>query len=258
MVHDTVAFSVSAARNGLTSVVVAVGEDLFTTMETRAALLMPYKGKVIGYSVVSEAIANFVKARFHVKTDDKWNYHGASFARDQTGAFVVSGMMRPNYPFNKDDKMVLESDNGNNAQVETHILHLSEGNDKILFDPREVPENCRLVYATGAATLTADAWSNVDTLTFLNYELETKKMYKIWGMACWGATTHVARLKFKAGSPNKDKRPGCEAGDTATPAVYAMHYGDFGQFEGSNPPGAQVLATAGDTAQVFAFLIQEM
>lgn len=257
MVHDTVAFAASAARNGLTSVVVAVNEDLFTSMDSRASLVMPYSGKVIGYTVVSEAIANFVKGRFHVKTDDKWNYHGASFARDQTGAFVPGFMAKPMYRFTKDDKMVLESDNGNNAQLETHILHLTDGNDIISLDPSNVPDGCHLVYATGAATLVADKWSKVDPLTFLNYEFSTGKKYHIWGMAMWGATTHVCRLQFKAGSPNKDKRPGVAAGDTATPAVYAMHYGDFGVFEGSNPPGAEAIGSAGDTAQVFAFLIKE-
>lgn len=258
MTHDTIAFAVSAARNGLTSVVVCVNEDRFTAQNSRTELVMPYSGKVIGFSVVSEAIANFVKARFHLTTDDKWNYIGAAFARDQTGAFVPGGMARPNYRFNKDDKMVLESDNGNNAQLETHIMHITDGDDKILFDPRDVPDNCRIVYATGASTLTADVWSKVDPLTFLNYSFSTNKRYKIWGMAVWGATTHVARLQFKGNTPSIGKRPGVEAGDTATPAVFKMHYGDFGEFEGNNPPTAEAIGSAGDTAQVFQFLIQEL
>lgn len=257
MVHDTVCFAASAARNGLTSVVVAVNEDRFSTMDSRASLLMPYKGKVIGYGVVSEAIANFVKARFHTKGDDRWCYHGTSFARDQTGAFVPGFMAKPNYPFEQDDKLVLESDNGNNAQLETHILHITDGNDKILFDPREVPDGCHLVYATGAATLVADVWTKVTTLTFLNYDFGTKKRYHIYGMAMWGATTHAARLVFTGNSPNVGKRPGVMAGDTATPAVYAMHYGDFGVFEGGSLVQAEVIGSAGDTAQIFAFLIKE-
>lgn len=258
MVHDTIAFSASAARNGLTSVVVAVNEDNFATTGSGAQLLMPYKGKVIGFTVVSEAIANFVKSRFHKMTDDKWNYIGAAFARDQTGAYVKSFMARLGYEFDKDDKLVLESDNGNNAQLETHILHITDGNDRISLEPSEVPPNTRIVYATGAATATADVWTKVPTLTFLNYEFAQKKMYRIHGLAAWGATMHTARLQHKAGSPHKTKRPGIGGGDTATPAVYAMHYAHFGDFEGANPPGAEIICSAGDTSQLFQLLIEEL
>lgn len=258
MVHDLVAFAASAARNGLTSVVVAVNEDLYATAGSRAQLIPRGNGKVIMYGVVSEAIANFIQSRFHFLTDDKWNVSDTN-ARDQTGAFTPSCPGKLSYKFTKDDYLVLESNNNNNAQLETHLLWITYDNDVLSTNPPKLPDSkIMLVRATGAATLTADVWTKVTTLTFTNHPFKAQKQYKIHGMAASGATMHAARLQFTGNSPDIGRRPGVMGGDTATPDVEQMIYGDFGTFEGASPPGAEAIGSAGDTAQQFLFLIEEL
>lgn len=256
--HDLVAFAASAARNGLTSVVVNVTEDLYGIQGATGNQLQPQAdGVVILASVVSEAIANLLNTRFHFLTDDKWNVLNG-FKRDQTGAFPRGVLARPGYKFTKDDLIVVESDNTNNAQLESILLWLSNDGSVIDLDPGKVPPNCRLVEAIGSGTLVADQWTDVPTLAFTNFEHKQDKMYKIHGMSMHGASPHACRLKFKAGSPNIANRPGVMAGDTAAPPLSAMFYGDFGSYQGKNPPGLQVLASAADTAQVVQFLIEEL
>lgn len=78
--------------------------------------------------------------------------------------------------------------------------------------------------------------------------------YKIIGMAMHGATACLSRLRFISGE-NEGDCPGVIAADTSTGLEYMMWYGDFGSFMGQDGVLHQTIGVAGDTAQVFTFLL---
>lgn len=103
------------------------------------------------------------------------------------------------------------------------------------------------VRATGSTTVTANAWS-LCPLT-LSQQLAAGR-YAIVGARFEGATCVFGRLVI----PGSAHRPGALGtdtwGDLAYPKFRHGGLGKWGEFDHTYPPQAEMLCTAGDTAQV--------
>jgi hypothetical protein len=107
--------------------------------------------------------------------------------------------------------------------------------------------------ATGTATLTANAWTNV-VLTF--DQAFPAGDYAIVGMRARSASSLAARLVVKG----LNWRPGCIAAAGATTAPTQLdgmpnlfrygHLGVWGYFNNATPPDVEFLSGAADTAEV--------
>jgi len=257
MTFDLVAFSESAARNGMAGITPAAGEQYYDF--SGDDLYIDEDRECFLACAVTEAIANLAEWRFHAKGDPNWN-RSKGHMKDQTGAVDLHLLAYLNQMFPKGSTINVEADNGNNAQLDTVLMFLAKrGQVPAVCGPVPhagmLPPNTDLVQIVGATTVTADTWSNCP-LTFTNYTFNRDSMYEILGMMLHGETMHAGRLRFKKGSPNVDDHPGVPGGDTKL--LNHMFYGPFGRFKGSNPPDLEALCSAGDTAQEGTLLIRKV
>lgn len=125
------------------------------------------------------------------------------------------------------------------------------------FPPGPLPANAISVAATGAATLTADVLCAPAAITFEDFVPLRDVWYKVIGMSVHGQTACASRLRFING-PNVGDAPGVPAADTSTGLEYQCYYGDFGMFLGQDGLQHQTIGVAGDTAQVFRFILVPM
>jgi len=115
-------------------------------------------------------------------------------------------------------------------------------------------------YVEASATFThvTDAWAE-GTITWTNFALDRNKKYQIVGMMAHSATGWATRLRYITG-PNVNDRPGVPLGDSGgTVPQHVMIYGDFGTFDGMNPPMVQSSTVSGaDTVTELHFVIREI
>ena len=130
-----------------------------------------------------------------------------------------------------------------NAQTATVMLGL-----KVRDDP--IPKGLvrRRILLTGTTTAVANAWTTVP-LTFA--DVLPSGWYGVVGMQAFGQTMYACRLSFPGMENNY--RPGVPCNQTIglkyPPNVYQMQWGMFGKFNQASLPVAEILCTAGDTAQ---------
>lgn len=105
------------------------------------------------------------------------------------------------------------------------------------------------IRATGTATATADAWTNVAITLGSDLAVGT---YALVGARFEGVTAIAARFIF----PDDITRPmilGCDLeADLEHPMFRYGQLGEFGRFKHDRPPRAEILCAAGDTAQTYA------
>ena len=107
----------------------------------------------------------------------------------------------------------------------------------------------RIIRGVGTATLVAATWTNSGELTW-SETFEANKDYEIVGAMFQGATVYAGRLVYKG---DEARRPGAIGSDTVAVAKWA--WGRFGAFPGTQPPTADFVASAGDTAQVVCLAV---
>lgn len=257
---DLVSHFTTAARNGLTNVNIATGEDRFSGVGT--ALLRPREGRsnIVMAWASTAAIANLYGWRLHRALDPNWMEGGiaaasAFFGKDQTGVCGVDRLAFCNYPVDSSDQIIAQINNNNNAQYDGVHYALAHGmSPKLGVQPRDtLPEGCFWVYGVGAATMVAGTWSPW-TPTF-SATFDQNAEYEVHGMAGWSATSHALRLKYTSGEWAKYS-PGVPAGDTGL--LHHVLYGDFGRFPGNMTPTFLHLSTAGDTAEYAGLLVRKV
>lgn len=262
MPYDLVAFMSSAARNGLTSVIVAAGEDVYQGAGTVNLRGRFANGRIIGGECISAAIANITGWRLHRTTDPNWCDPGALFSRDQTAAVDARCWMPSNYKVAKDDLVNAQCGNTNNAQYEAILALIADGpGRRACMGPGDaviskLPEDSYWLRGAGTATAVAGQWTAAP-ITWTEVFTQSKR-YRVHGLAIYGANCYAGRLTIGSG-PHQTYRPGCPGGDTATPpADGAIYFSDPPIFEGLNPPNIQYLASAADTAEVVHALVSEV
>jgi len=228
------AFQNSAARNGLTAIPPVSDETQYTVSATNYAKLSR-DGVVSAVAFRTAAIANFVSARF--RESGMRNYIEAYHAIDQTRQLLGAQDFLPaNIPIAKGNLIEAQADNGNNAQVEAAFV--------VFGDPTKFsntpPHGAYPIKATCSTANVANVWKNKGDVTW-SETFNTKKRYKIVGMMGHSATGYAARLI----SSDYKERPGCLLADNAQ--LQVPLYGDFGWFDGDNPPSIESIASGTDT-----------
>lgn len=257
MTFDLVAFSESAARNGMAGITPAAGEKYYDF--SGDDLYIDDDRELFMACAVTEAVANLAEYRYHAKGDPNWN-RTKGHMKDQAGAVDLSLFSYLRQLYESGSTITAEADNGNNAQLDTVLMFLArKGAVPAVCGPVPyagmLPSDTALVQIVGATTVTADTWTNCP-LTFTNFTFNRDARYQVLGMMAHGATMHAARLRYKKGSPNVDDHPGVPGGNSKL--LNHMFYGPFGEFKGSNPPDLEVLASAGDSAQEGTLLIRKV
>lgn len=186
--HDCAFFGTSAARNGLTAVPIAAGETNFSigggAPGVGTQLFPKQKSAVIGVVAIDEAIANLAEYRWHKITDPNWSldqFHKA----DQTGDWVFDAVFgHCYYPVDRTDTIILEADNGNNAQGDWFAMcfdAMDKGDVKISGQPLgRIPKKAQWI------DFDSDTNSVADTVTRTaiqpdNFNYEREATYTVWG-----------------------------------------------------------------------------
>lgn len=255
MVHDLVIMASSADRSGGdVAIPIAVGETSVSgngVPGTGTQWYPNYNGYIVQAFCNSETGAA-ADVRFHKTTDVNWNHLYATHL--QTDPVRTQAVQNLNYPIKLGDAIEAQ---GTTAGAQLDVLGLyvtADGRPAVhVQPPAQIPAGAMLVEATGATTLTADAITE-GVITFVDWTPKRDVRYRILGMGMDGATACASRLKFLEG-PYVNNHPGVIAADTSTGLEYMMFYGDFGSFMGQSAPWHQTIGVAGDTAQVFKFLI---
>lgn len=255
--HDSVFYGTSAARNGLQPVPVSAGEQNFPIGGGAAGVGTQVFPKadctIIGVAAIDEAIANLAEYRWHKITDPNWTldqFHKA----DQTADWDFDKIFgHCNYPVKKGDTIVLEADNGNNAQGDWFAMAFAM-NDKARISghpPGKIPKNATWV------DFDSDTNSVADTVTRTaiqpdNYNLERDATYTVWAARCQMATGVFARL-VSLSSDDRPMIPVCDTEICGAPVFYEP----FGlKFTGLQGLYADVLS-AGAEASLFSLLISK-
>jgi len=250
MPWDLNVFYESGARDGLAGIAAIAQDGIVTNgddLEPRG------DGTVILGTCVTAAVANFDEWRFRRTLDPNW-IHSRTAYRDQTGAVDERNLLFLNYPVKSGDVLRAEADNGGNAQIEAALLAIAYGGDPALSVgiPRiAIPPNARWVNGVGATTVTAGALTPC-AITW-SETFDKDRVYQVLGMIAYSATGYAARLRYRGKSAAVGWFPGVPAGDTAILAQ--RFYGNFGSFYGDQPPQAELLCSAGDTAQYVELLV---
>lgn len=255
--HDCFFYGTSAARDGLTAVPVAAGEQNFPVGGGAAGVgtqIFPKTdARIRGVVCNTEGVANLAEYRWHKTTDPNWTldqFHKT----DQTGDWVFENVFgHCNYPIYKGDTIVLEADNGNNAQGDWFAAFVdANGGARLSGQPfGPVPEGYQWV------DFDSDTNSVADTVTRTalqpdNYNLKRDKTYTVIGARVNMATGVFARLV----SLTSDDRPLIINSDSEV-CGGPVFWAPFGlKFQGLQGLWADVLS-AGAEASVFSILMKE-
>lgn len=218
----------------------------------------PFNGFITDSFVVSETAA-MVETWFHKTTDaDRMKLLTTHLQTDPVYEQILN---HSSYPVATGDGIYSAGENGG-AVLDCLALNLSaSGQDHLRTSPpTSLPPGARIVRATGATTLTADALVECP-MTWDDFNPERDVVYDIIGFGGDGATACLSRLKFLEG-PDQGYSQAIPMADTSTGLEYQMFYacrgsgwGSFGSFKGQTPPIPMVIGVAGDTAQCFRFII---
>lgn len=221
---------------------------------TGTAWYPKFNGNIVQAFCNSETAAA-VDIRFRKLSDPYYNHLFSTHL--QSDPIRTQSINNCAYPVTTGDSIASEGTNAG-AVLDILGLYLSTTNSPAVspIPPAALPAGARIVEATSATTMVADTVTE-GQLTWVDFTPERDRKYKILGMSAHGATLLSARLKYIEG-PYESYRPGVIAADTSTGLEYMMFYGDFGEFIGQTPPNFEGVAVAGDTAQVFRFVIVPM
>lgn len=254
--HTLVILGSSADRSGVdVDVPVAVGETTVAANGapgTATVWYPKFKGSIVQAFANSETAAA-ADIRFRKTSDPYWNHlYETHLQTVRLGEEYINVL---NYPIDTGDSIECDGTNGG-AVLDVVGLYVTEDGRPAVSTkyPENLPPGTMLVEATGATTLTADQLSPPGTITFVDWTPQRDVIYRIYGMSMNGATACASRLHFLEGPYAGKYYPGVIAAYTAA-AMDQMFYGDFGEFKGQTPPMHQTIGVAGDTAQVFKFLI---
>lgn len=218
----------------------------------------PFNGFITDAFVNSETAA-MVETWFHKTTDaDRMKLLSTHLQTDPVYGQILNHC---SYPVTTGDGIYSAGENGG-AVLDCLALNLSaSGADSLTSEPpAALPLGAKIVRATGATTLTADALVECP-LTWDDFNPERDVVYDIIAIGGDGATACLARLKFIEG-PDQGYSQAFPMADTSTGLEYQMFYarsgagwGSFGSFKGQTPPVPMVIGVAGDTAQCFRMIV---
>lgn len=248
------AFMSTAARNGLTAIIPALGENSGLAIISDTNFLKFNRNcYVVQIGMITAAIANLLRQAWGLATDKNL----ATFVvgmRQQTAAHRLQDLIPLKRALGPNDKLTCQGDNQNNAAYECGLAIVSDTPREVCIslDPSSVAVDLSKLHwirLTYGAILVAATWTNLGAITATSEEFDTTKTYKIKAMEAQSATGYAARVI----SLNKSvkARPGIPASDVLGTAD-GLWYGDFGPagtFKGDAVPQFEMLASAGDTAE---------
>lgn len=261
MAHDLIAFGASADHSAaLTDAVLLANESFFNgngAAGTATQVFVKHDGYVFAHFTGDETAAQ-VEYRWHTTNDPDWNrcYN----TRLQTTPWIAS-INRCMYPVKVGETLEVENQNGGAVFSGNALLIAKKPGDEI-YDinvprPGWLKPGDRFVRATATATYIADSWGPAGgaTITWTNTTFDRTKKYMIVGVEGHSATGWCARFKYVNG-PNVNDHPGFPLGDSAgTVPQHCMIFGDFGTFDGLNPPLLEASTVSGADAAVELLLI---
>lgn len=263
MAHDLIAFGSAADHSGanvLTNAVILAGETSYPgngVPGTGTQIFPKADGMLFGIFTGDETAAQ-VEGRVHTTNDPDWMRYDNT--RLQTTPFdrAINRMM---YPLKKGEAIECQYTNGGAVFSGTALLIAKKPGDEIYcLEPPTgwLKPGDQYVEATATFTHVADTWAQ-GVITWTNFVLDRTKRYQIIGMMAHSATGWACRLRFTNG-PNVNDSPGVPMGDTGgTVPQHVMIYGDFGTFDGLNPPLCESSTVSGaDATTELHFIIREI
>lgn len=253
--HTLVLMGTSADRSGGdVAIPVAAGETTVSgngAPGTATQWYPKFNGSIVQAFCNSETAAA-LDIRFRDTNDANFNHLATTHLQtDPLRSQVINFL---NYVVNTGMAIEAQGTNGGAVLDVLGLYMTNDGKPAVYVQPpTPIPSNAILVEATGAATLVADTVTE-GVITFVDWTPRRDQRYKIIGMEMHGATACASRLNYLEG-PYEKMYPGVIASDTSTLFESQMFYGDFGEFVGQTPPNHQTIGVAGDTAQLFRFLI---
>lgn len=250
MVQHLAAFAESAARDGFAGIAPCPPDALEPLASYNGDdFRLARPSTLLGAVMVSETIATMLSWRFKKATWQNWfNYNVGMLADDANMEFAsheIVGNMQ--VPCNQNDVLNCEADNTNTAALDTVLLYFGDPGD-ISMVPLQFN---KVIEGQATGTLTVDTWTDVGAITW-SETFQADKRYKIVGIAFHSATGHAGRLNLIANGILA--KPGHFA--SATRLCADILWGNFGEFVGTNPPGAEFLANTGDTAETITLFCQ--
>lgn len=245
------AFYRSVAKSGYT-VVTPCADDKITVVGTN---YYRFSGDWVAKAMwgLSGAIANALRIYFKHSKDPSNGVETSEF-RDQTGNRCNT--VYCNYDIPNGAQCSCYADNGNNNQLEVGLVAVApRGVDPKLREmdaAAQIPAGAYGVRGTGTATLVAGVWTTVAVTWSKTFT--AGKRYKIVALGGHSATAYAIRIKGGEGYSMQGYAPGVPASDTNA-LDGRMKLGDFGEFDGGSPPNVEMIASAGDTAEVVDILV---
>ena len=235
------AFYESAAKNGLTATAALTDNTQYTLIGTD--IMQFAHERYFGYFALrTAAIANAAEGR--IKKNGWLDYVQTYQFIDQTRQLLgKSDYIRVGRPMPKNSKLNFDANNGNNAQVEMAAILVGRKPFELYNAP---PEGYFPITVTATTALTGGAISDPGACTY-SYDFDPDKEYHVGGMSGHSATGYMGRLVYSG----KNMRPGVLVGDDNQ--LSAPVFGNFGSFNGDNPPTLEWLASGND-GDVYATL----
>lgn len=264
MAHDLVAFGSAADRSAaLTNAPILLAETTYPgngVPGTGTQIYPKQDSYAFAYFSGDETVAA-ADNRWHTTNDPDWIRWDNS--RLQTTPWWAS-VNRCMYKLGKGEAIEWQNQTGAAAATFSGlaILIAKKPGDEVydITTPRPgwLRPGDMFVEATATFTHVADSWAQ-GTITWTNFTLDRTKKYQIVGMMAHSATGWATRLRYTAG-PNVDDHPGVPTGDSGgTVPQHVMIYGDFGTFDGMNPPLCETSTVSGaDAVTELHFVIREL
>lgn len=264
MAHDLIAFGSSADRSGaaaLTNLPILLGETTYpgNGVPGTGTQIYPKQDSYMFGFFAGDETAAAVEDRLHTTNDPDWIR--LDNTRLQTTPFWHA-IGRCMYKLGKGEAIEVQNTNAGAVFNGVACLIAKKPGDDV-YNVNVPPAGWlkpgdMYVEATATFTHVADSWAQ-GVITWTNFTLDRTKKYKIIGMMAHSATGWATRLRYTAG-PNVDDHPGVPTGDTGgTVPQHVMIYGDFGEFDGMNPPLCETSTVSGaDAATELHFIIREI
>jgi hypothetical protein len=241
-------FGKSADRNAaLTALPIIANEDLVTgngIAGTGTQMYIREDGVLFGVFSVAETA---VSLAFRVKTTNQPDYIRDTIHSKIIGAATPTFLIgRTHYGIRKGESLVADEQNAADKVCALGCMIAEGGSNPNLsegFPVGGLPPGTIMANFTATMTAISDSWSPVGQCVFSNYVLDATKTYKIVGMAAYGTSAMLARLRYYQGD-DKNNAPGCAASTTAQLAQPI--FGNLGSFQGLTGIGIQSVCQAAD------------
>lgn len=248
MPFSIASFSESVAKDGLTATAATAGATWIGTI-VGDNITLSKDGSIFAVYLQSAAVANLDEGRLRKTNSQDW-IHVRSGA-DQTT--IPKPLLNCNYGCRKNDVLNCEIDNGNNAQLDGMLFWYGNPQAISQVPPAVPPASAFWVSGAGGTAAVANTWTG--SVVTWTHNFQPAKTYRVLGMVGWSATGYGMGIDYRGSSNSEWEQfvPGIVCGDTVN--CSNPYYGNFGDFQGSNPPNLYILASGTDAAQYISLLV---